>query len=313
MATNDKIFKSTNRPTSYQMVQKKTSQSKQKNRRTASKETTQTARSKPVLSKKKNEQAKQQSEPELIDPNKITLNEQTKNENTSKKGMVPQVILKPASILTRTLAFIFDILLIDLVIFSWFRPYFFNMLPTTGTWSELLSTAQTETVISPQLSGLIAIMALLMMAYFVFFEFVFSQTPGKLLFRLKTISAAQLFKDLKKQRHSLEDIKEKVIKSQDTVDIHKEMQNQQPQQTKRNGTGQIQFSLTFWQALIRWIIFIPLFPFTILIFVDPIYLILRKRRLTEMLSKTTVVEVVPGQSPLAQRLMRQMQQFRNNK
>jgi len=255
-------------------------------------------------------QSPKTSSPELIDPNSFSLDTQSDTQNQTKKGIMPKAILKPASILTRMLAFIFDILLIDLIIFSWFRPYLSNMVPTTGSWSDIMSTAQSQTLISPQLSGVIAIMALLMMAYFVFFEYVFSQTPGKLLFRLKTISASQLFNNLKEQQQSMEDIKKKVIQSHETVDIHKEMQNQQ-QQSAQNVSGQLKFSLTFWQALLRWIIFIPLFPFTLLIIADPIYLIFRKRRLTEVFSKTTVVEVLPPQSPLGQRLMKQMKEFRN--
>ena len=50
--------------------------------------------------------------------------------------------------------------------------------------------------------------------------------------------------------------------------------------------------LSAWQALLRNMIFIPLFPFDFLMVADPFFMFFMKsgRRLSEILSKTNVVE-----------------------
>ena len=51
-------------------------------------------------------------------------------------------------------------------------------------------------------------------------------------------------------------------------------------------------NISGWQALVRSIIFVPIFPFNAMIFVDPLFMIFSKtnQRLSERLSKTMVVE-----------------------
>jgi uncharacterized RDD family membrane protein YckC len=54
---------------------------------------------------------------------------------------------------------------------------------------------------------------------------------------------------------------------------------------KKEGPG-------FIQTLIRNLIFIPIFPFSLLWIIDPLYMIFTGRRLTELLSKTRVIEEI---------------------
>ena len=51
-------------------------------------------------------------------------------------------------------------------------------------------------------------------------------------------------------------------------------------------------SLKTWQALVRNVVFIPIFPFVLLWVVDPLFMFFTKtnQRLTEILSKTKVIE-----------------------
>jgi len=49
-----------------------------------------------------------------------------------------------------------------------------------------------------------------------------------------------------------------------------------------------------WQCLARSIVLIPFFPFVILWIVDPLFMITRKQRFCEMLSRTRVVEARHG-------------------
>lgn len=48
--------------------------------------------------------------------------------------------------------------------------------------------------------------------------------------------------------------------------------------------------ISIWQVMLRNLYIIPLFPFVLLWIIDPIYLIIYKRRFSESLSKTKLVE-----------------------
>ncbi|RMF54318.1 RDD family protein [Candidatus Woesearchaeota archaeon] len=49
-------------------------------------------------------------------------------------------------------------------------------------------------------------------------------------------------------------------------------------------------SLKLWQAVVRNLEIVPFFPFVILMFLDPVFLIFKNKRLSEILSKTETVE-----------------------
>ncbi len=53
-----------------------------------------------------------------------------------------------------------------------------------------------------------------------------------------------------------------------------------------NNAGQ---KITFWQALVRNCVFLPIFPFILFWFIDPAYLIFTKKRLSEQLSRTRTI------------------------
>ena len=44
-----------------------------------------------------------------------------------------------------------------------------------------------------------------------------------------------------------------------------------------------------WQCFVRNLVFLPIFPFIIFWFIDPLYLVLTKQRLSEQLTKTRTV------------------------
>lgn len=52
--------------------------------------------------------------------------------------------------------------------------------------------------------------------------------------------------------------------------------------------------LKLWQAFGRSLFILPVFPFILLWIIDPIYLIFRKQRLSELLTKTRVLEQLPA-------------------
>lgn len=49
---------------------------------------------------------------------------------------------------------------------------------------------------------------------------------------------------------------------------------------------------TFWQCLVRNLVFLPIFPFMLFWIIDPLYLVFTKQRLSEQLSRTRTVNCV---------------------
>ncbi|MBN1503381.1 RDD family protein [Candidatus Woesearchaeota archaeon] len=50
-------------------------------------------------------------------------------------------------------------------------------------------------------------------------------------------------------------------------------------------------TLSIWQICLRNLIFLPIFPFILLWVVDPIFLLVKKQRFSDILAKTKVIEV----------------------
>jgi len=137
----------------------------------------------------------------------------------------------------RIFAFIIDLFIIDLVLFSFFRPIFSSIGVSPAS---LLSSNDALVKVMVTTSIL---MSVLMLAYFTIFEFVMRQTPGKMFFNLKVSS-----------------------------------------------------DINIYQAFIRNLWAIPMFPFFLLWIIDPIFMIFRKdrRRLSEILSSTKTEESFMG-------------------
>lgn len=148
----------------------------------------------------------------------------------------------PASIWKRAVAFVMDLLVINLVIMLPFRPLLKKIVPADLSYS----TAYSYFTANPGYSRLISIVSIaigvMAMLYFAILEYNLKQTVGKVLMNVYVISEA------KKER--------------------------------------------FWQYLARGLFLLPVFPFILLWAVDPLFLVFTKKnqRLTEILSKTRVVE-----------------------
>jgi len=137
----------------------------------------------------------------------------------------------------RIFAFIIDIFLIDLVIFSFFRPIFTSVgVSPVALFSS--NAALTKVMVTTSI-----LMSVLMLAYFTIFEFLLRQTPGKIFFNLKISSEINIY-----------------------------------------------------QAFIRNLWAIPMFPFFLLWIIDPLLMFIRKdrRRLCEILSSTSTEESFMG-------------------
>ena len=91
----------------------------------------------------------------------------------------------PASIPRRLIAFIIDIMIIDLVILTPFYKLFQRFLPP-GTFTEQLRFIQEN----PQVSiptHLLLVIGILIVLYFSYFEYKIHQTPGKIILGLYTM------------------------------------------------------------------------------------------------------------------------------
>ena len=92
-----------------------------------------------------------------------------------------KLLKRDASIFKRLLAFILDLLIINIVIISPFQKVFLKLITPQ---SSILKMAEQLQGTSSLYSTMFFIV-LLSLAYFTFFEFKLSQTPGMMLFKLK--------------------------------------------------------------------------------------------------------------------------------
>lgn len=134
-----------------------------------------------------------------------------------------------ASLFKRFVAFILDILILDLIVFSAFS----GTLSKYFSWSSLDSLKDGFPF---ALSALLLLLGLLAFVYFTLMEYGIGKTPGMMIVGIRV-----------------------------------------------DGT------LSFWSCALRNIFVIPIFPLTVLWLIEPLYLIFRKRRLTESLTGTNTI------------------------
>ena len=146
-----------------------------------------------------------------------------------------------ASVLKRLAAFALDMLIINVILLWPFKSSFEGLLPKTDSFKEAFNYLSSDGV-GNALMILMFASSLITILYFVLLEKKFSQTPGKMLFKL-------------------------FVRPQT-----KELKN--------------------WQLWVRSMFLIPIFPFVLLWFIDPIVMFFNKdnQRLSEILSKTKTVE-----------------------
>ncbi len=147
-----------------------------------------------------------------------------------------------AAIWKRALAFILDILIIDFFILTAYDKVLLRILDGSSI-SQIINILQTNSKLYAGVIVLVALMFILIIAYFSLLEFLIGQTPGKMLFNLRVVT-------------------------KDSLEIPK-----------------------CWQCTLRSLFIIPVFPFILLWIIDPIYLIWKKERLSEWISKTKVIQV----------------------
>lgn len=129
------------------------------------------------------------------------------NKTSRMELPVQRVYLGPASVIKRLLAFLVDVVLLDVVILLPFGGIIERVMPF---WS--FGTA----MIVPTFSLLLLLygMSIVIFLYFVLFEHYLLQTPGKMLFGLFVVKVSQ--KDAAPERVTLE---QAVVRSLQTMPI----------------------------------------------------------------------------------------------
>ena len=94
----------------------------------------------------------------------------------------------PCSLFKRTLAFLLDIMILDLVVFSPFESLFANMIPKTASYSELIGTLSANSAVIQKMFVITVISSILMVLYFTILEWKLGQTLGKMILEIRLIS-----------------------------------------------------------------------------------------------------------------------------
>lgn len=105
-----------------------------------------------------------------------------------------KLFLSQASVLKRVIAFIVDMLIINLIILWPFRRIFDNLIPSKDSFSETFSYLSSNPAANKSIMILMIAVAFLSIMYFVILEKKLGQSVGKMLLKLHVKSQT---KDLK--------------------------------------------------------------------------------------------------------------------
>ncbi len=140
----------------------------------------------------------------------------------------PRYFEKSAGILKRLLAFITDLFILNITVFS---PLQKILAPLKMNIFSLPDSAV--------VSGILGIVSILALGYFAMMEYYYKKTIGMMLFKIEVAG-----------------------------------------------------NLSIWKAITRHIYLVPLFPFSLFLIIDPLYLLFKGERLSEKLTKTNTVEYI---------------------
>ncbi len=93
----------------------------------------------------------------------------------------------PALVWKRLLAFVADLLIINLIIFFPFKKILQRSVPEFGSYSEAYSFLSSNQSYTTTLTIVSLLMSLLAILYFVLLEQKIGQTPGKMLFNISVV------------------------------------------------------------------------------------------------------------------------------
>ncbi len=182
-----------------------------------------------------------------------------------------KTIFAQASILKRAAAFAIDLLIINMAILFPFDSVFQKIVPS-DSFSEAFEFLSNNAD-SASIKAIIISASIVTLLYFVIFEKKLKQTPGKMLFKLYVEAQGKDLKYSKRTKFSND-------YAFAISGVNKQIKHD--------------YLLTpsYWQLFVRSMFLMPLFPFVLLWFIDPIVMLFTKenQRLSEILSRTKVIE-----------------------
>ncbi|MEM2138608.1 MAG: signal peptide peptidase SppA [Candidatus Woesearchaeota archaeon] len=187
--------------------------------------------------------------------------------------------LNKASILKRIIAFILDLIIIQILL-SPLSVLIENKFQFGNDFNQNFNLLYNNPNILSDLMFITFLIFLIIFFYFVYFEYKLGKTPGKLILGLKVINEKS--NNLLKKTEENSEIEEK----------QKEYKNITENITDKNikEISKKENSINIFQSILRNLFLIPLFPFYLLWIIDPVYLLMTKKRLSEKYSKTLLIE-----------------------
>src|SRR3989338_8180441 len=172
----------------------------------------------------------------------------------------------PALVWKRMIAFMIDMLIINLVVLFPFKGLFEEMLPKDYSFSEAYKVLSGSTNYTGFLTSVSFIMSILIIMYFYMMERKMSPTIGKMMMKIHVADARE--SDLLASKTSKLAYNSSSLSTSDNND------------------------LKAWQLLARNAVFLPLFPFVLLWVLDPLFMFFTKtnQRLSEILSRTKIIK-----------------------
>lgn len=161
----------------------------------------------------------------------------------------------------RCLAFLIDMIIVNLIFIQPLMINVQNMLPediVELSFAELREVIESNAALAQQLNNLSILAIVLVLAYFILLEYIAHRTIGQYILRLRVVAYAHTL--------SLRLDKKKLVKP-------------------------LALKPLLLQVIIRNICLVPLFPFILLWFIEPVWLFWKKTTLLDYYTNTAVVEV----------------------
>ena len=173
-----------------------------------------------------------------------------------------------ASFLKRIFAFIIDLIILNIFVFSPFNSLI-NQLHGGQSFNNLYHNLLSNQELLSSISSILIPLTFLILIYFIVLQTKLSQTIGMMLMNLYVVK-----------------IPEQSLRSSGSA--------KRKPSLKEIAKASEKIKVGFLSALLRNLFLIPFAPFVFLWIIDPIYLFLNRnsQRLTEFLSRTMVVEIM---------------------
>ena len=182
--------------------------------------------------------------------------------NTLLTPQMTKTFLLPASIWKRIGAFIIDIAIIDLIIFSPFKAKFAELISGADSYTKAYQILTSSHENISIIMAITTVITILIFSYFTLLEWKLGQTPGKIVMNTYLVALPVNNKDTKSEN------------------------NDNKNENENNKISRP----SFWQVVLSNLSLVPFFPFIILWPVEIISILFTNQRFMERVAKLQLVE-----------------------